>query len=312
MGTPEFAVAPLERLAADGYDVAAVYTQPDRPAGRGRSLAASPAKRAAVQLGLPVEQPESLKGSEAAARLANLAPDVIVVAAYGLWVPKAVLDIPALGYVNIHPSLLPRYRGVSPVQAAILSGDTFTGVSIMQLDEGWDTGPVLGRAQIPVWDRDTGGSLTEKLSLVGAGLLLDVLPRLARKEIVPEPQDEAAASYCRAIRKEAGEIDWSLPAADIARRVRAYNPWPACRTRWDGRLLRILEVTPTGEGPGGEAGTVVASRYPGAGFGVVAGDGVLGVLKVQAEGKRPMSAADFLRGQPHLLGAVLPDAGPPG
>ncbi len=307
MGTPEFAVAPLERLVADGYDVAAVFTQPDRAAGRGRSLAAPPVKLAALQLGLSVEQPESLKGGRAAARIADLAPDVIVVAAYGLWVPRAVLGIPGLGCVNIHPSLLPAYRGVSPVQAAILSGDAFTGVSIMLLDEGWDTGPVFGQAQIPVGDRDTGGSLTGKLSLVGSQLLLDLLPRVARKEITPTPQDESLASYCGAIRKEAGEIDWSLPAADTARRVRAYNPWPACRTRWHGRLLRILEVTRTREAVDGEAGTVVASCHPAAGFGVVTGDGVLGVLKVQAEGKRPMSAADFLRGQPHRLGAVLPD-----
>ena len=307
MGTPGFAVAPLERLAADGYaDVAAVYTQPDRAAGRGRSLAASPVKQAALQLGLPVEQPESLEVT-AAARIAELAPDVIVVAAYGLLLPKAVLHLPALGCVNIHPSLLPRHRGASPVQAAILDGDAFTGVSIMLLDEGWDTGPVLGRVQIPVADRDTGGSLTEKLSLVGARLLLDVLPRLARNEILPEPQDESLASHTGTIRKEAGEIDWSLPAADIARRVRAYDPWPASHTRWDGRRLRILAAASTGEAGGGEAGVVVASRHPEAGFSVVTGDGVLDVLRVQAEGKRPMSATDLLRGQPHRLGAVLPD-----
>lgn len=311
MGTPGFAVAPLERLVAEGHDVAAVYTQPDRAAGRGRMVAASPVKLAALSLDLPVVQPDRLTEAGAGPQISGLRPDVVVVAAYGQLVPPAVLDVPVFGCVNIHPSLLPRYRGASPVPAAILNGDTFSGVSIMLLDQGWDTGPVLTRAQIPVADDDTTGSLTEKLSRIGADVLLDVLARLGRREVTPKPQNEACASYSSAIHKEAGEIDWSLPAVDVWRRVRAFQPWPGCYTRWRGRLLKVLRAVPLPpeEAPGGDgvrAGTVVGVSWPGVGFGVVTGDGVLGVARVQAEGKRPVAAADFLRGQRVGRGEVLP------
>jgi len=232
MGTPEFAVPSLERLILNQYQVVAVYTQPDKPMGRGRSLASSPVKRAALDWKLPVVQPVNLRSPEVVAQLVGFHPDVIVVAAYGQILPQSVLDIPAHGCINIHPSLLPRFRGASPVAAAILAGDEFTGVSIMLMDAGLDTGPVLARAQIPVSGRDTTGSLTAKLSLISAQLLLEVLPRWSRGELTPQPQDEAKATYCSPISKEESEIDWHLPAMDIWRRLRAFQPWPGCYTTW--------------------------------------------------------------------------------
>ena len=314
MGTPEFAVAPLEHLFDDGYEVVGVYTQPDRAAGRGRSLAAPPLKKAAMARGLPVMQPTSLKRDTVAAKLAGLHPEVIVVAAFGQLLPRLVLDLPPLGCVNIHPSLLPRYRGTAPVPAAILNGDRFTGVSIMLMDPGFDTGPVLSRAQISVSPLDTTGSLTAKLSLIGAQMLLDVLPRLGRGELVPHPQNDAGATYTNPIHKDAGKIDWHLPAVDVWRRVRAFQPWPGCYTNWRGRQLKLLEAVPlvtdaaaVGESPP-EAGQVVAIGAGPAAFGVVTGDGVLGVVRVQLEGKRALSAAEFLRGQREFIGSVLPSA----
>jgi len=310
MGTPEFAVPSLEHLILSKYQVVAVYAQPDKPAGRGRSLVPPPLKRAALTLELPVVQPAGLKKPEAVAQLAGFHPDVIVVAAFGQILPPAVLDIPRCGSINIHPSLLPRFRGVSPVAAAILAGDEFTGVSIMLMDRGLDTGPVLARAQISISEQDTTGSLTAKLSLIGAHLLLEVLPRYLRGEITPQPQDEAETTYSASISKEEGEIDWHLSAIDIWRRVRAFHPWPGSYTRWQGKQFKIIEAVPLPREGTLEVGQALALS-PGAGvseaaFGVSTGDGVLGVLKVQLEGKRAMSAAEFVRGQRHIIGAILP------
>jgi len=306
MGSPEFAVTPLQHLILNQYQVVAVCTQPDRQAGRGRPLASPPVKKAALARDLPVIQPASLKSADAVAQLAGLRPDIIVVAAFGQILPQTVLDIPVHGCINIHPSLLPRFRGVSPVAQAILAGDRFTGVSVMLMDRGMDTGPVLARAQIPVSARDTTGSLSEKLSLVGARVLLEALVGWLRGELTPQPQNEAEATYCGAISREAGEIDWHLPAEEIWRRVRAYQPWPGCYTRWQGGQLKIIEAVPLGEAGTSEAGQVAALGKGAAAFGVNTGEGVLGVLRVQLEGKRAMSAAEFLRGQRQLIGAILP------
>ncbi len=303
MGTPEFAVPSLQRLILNHYPVVAVYTQPDKPAGRGRCLVSPPLKRAALTWKLPVVQPNSLKRPEVVAQLAGFHPDVIVVAAFGQILPQSVLDLPGYGCINIHPSLLPRFRGGSPVAAAILAGDEFTGVSIMLMDKGLDTGPVLARAQIPISNQDTTGSLTAKLSLIAAQLLLEVLPGWFRGELTPQPQDEAEATYSGALSKEEGEIDWHLPAVDIWRRVRAFHPWPGCYTRWQGKQLKIVEAVPL---PGERAvriGEVIALSS--AIFGVGTGDGILGVCQVQLEGKRVMSAAEFLRGQRQFIGAIL-------
>ena len=306
MGTPEFAVDSLELLVTNRYELVAVYTQPDGVAGRGLSQILSPVKRVALSYNLPLRQPDKLRDGGVIAELAGLRPDVIVVAAYAQKLPKAVLDIPALGCVNIHPSLLPKHRGVSPVPAAILSGDSFTGVSVMLMDEGWDTGPVLSRAQIPVSVRDTTGSLMDKLSRIGAQLLLDVLPRLAGSTLVPQSQDKALADYSGLIRKEDGEIDWCLPAVDIWRRVRAYRPWPECYTLWRGKQFKILEAIPLDRQATDTVGQVVALDRKNTAFGVSTGEGMLGVLRVQLEGKRAMSAPEFLRGQRDWAGMVLP------
>ncbi|MCK5577811.1 MAG: methionyl-tRNA formyltransferase [Dehalococcoidales bacterium] len=305
LGTPQFAVLPLEHLVQNGYQVVAVFTQQDKPAGRGRHLVFTPVKAAAAALELPVLQPGSLKKAEAVAELDVLKPDVIVVAAFGQILPKAVLDLPGRGSINIHPSLLPRHRGASPVPAAILAGDEFTGVSIMLMDEGLDTGPVLARAQIPISDDDNAGSLAAKLSLLSAHLLQDVLLAWGRGQLSPQPQDEAGATYSGTISKEEGQIDWHQPAVDIWRRVRAFNPWPGSYTRWQGKLLKIIEAMPLlCDVPPASEGQVIA--LPGGGFGVGTGSGVLAVLTVKAEGKQAVPAAAFLRGQRQLIGAKLP------
>lgn len=303
MGTPGFAVLPLEQLVLNGYQVAAVYTQPDKPTGRGRTLAAPPVRDMALSLKLPVEQPASLKDEEAVERLAEYHPDVIVVAAFGQILPQRVLDIPRYGCLNVHPSLLPRFRGSSPVAGAILAGDEYIGVTIMLLDRGMDTGPILTRAQVPVLLQDTTGSLTERLSFIGARLLIDALLRWTRGEITPRPQSEVGVTYSKPVSKEDGRIDWKLPSVEIGRRVRAFNPWPGCYTRWQGKQLKIVVATPSVGA--GTPGQVVTLGKDGVRVGVCTGEGILELLEVQLEGKRAMSAAEFLRGQREFIGIVL-------
>ena len=305
MGTPEFAVLPLESLTNNGYEIIAVYTQPDKAAGRGRVMEESVVKKAALRLNLNVLQPANLKSAEVRIHLAGLKPDAIVVAAFGQILPQSVLEIPPSGCINIHPSLLPKYRGVAPVPAAILNGDEFTGVSIMLMDKGVDTGPLLSRAQIPILPQDTGGSLLGKLSLISAQLLLDTLSRWSRKEIKPQSQNDTNATYTKMLTKEAGEIDWKLPAMEIWRRVRAYQPWPGCYTQWRGKQLKIIEAVPLADKGIDKPGSVVAIEESAAVFGVVSGDGILGIIKVQLEGKKAIAAREFLRGQREFLGTVL-------
>jgi methionyl-tRNA formyltransferase len=305
MGTPEFAVPSLEGIISNGYEVVGVYTQPDKAAGRGRVVEESPVKKTAQRHNLNILQPVNMKSAETRAQLADLRPDAIIVAAFGQILPQPVLDIPSFGCINIHPSLLPKYRGVAPVPAAILNGDEFTGVSIMLLDKGVDTGPVLTNVHVPVLPQDTAGSLLEKLSHTGAQLLLDTLPGWFRKEIKPQPQNNAEASYTKILTKEAGEIDWKLTAMQISRRVRAYQPWPGCYTRWQGKQLKILEAVPlSGEGEK-EPGRVVPVRDSAAAFGVTTEDGILGVVKVQLEAKKVVTAKEFLNGQRQLMGSML-------
>lgn len=306
MGTPDFAVPPLEELVRRQYQVVAVYTRPDRPAGRGRAPAPSPVKTAALNLNLPVTQPASFKETGAIEQLASLRPDVIVVAAYGLILPQAVLDVPKYGCVNIHPSLLPKYRGASPVASVILSGDEVTGVTFMLLDAGMDTGPILAQERAPISPQDTTGLLTARLSELAARLLPGVLERWVGGEIKPQPQNEAEATYSKLISKEDGEIDWHLPAVELWRRVRAFQPWPGCHTFWQGKRLAIIEAVAFSPQTGVGLGQVVGVNKDGAAFGVGTGDGVLGVVKVQMEGKRAMTSGEFVRGYRQLIGAVLP------
>ena len=301
MGTPQFAVPTLEWLAK-GYETVTVVTQPDRHSGRGRRLRPPPVKRAALRLGLPVWQPRTLRTSEAVAHLRELAPEVMVVAAYGQILRPKVLEIPPRGCINIHASLLPRYRGAEPVAAAILAGEEKTGVTIMLMDERMDTGPILAQRSIPITLDDTRASLTEKLAYVGAELLLETLPRWLDGEIKPQPQDEALASRAPLLKKGDGEIDWSRPAVVIERMVRAYAPWPGTYTHWQGQRLKVLRARSLHQQEG-EGGWVIETPE---GVAVVTGEGALLLEEVQLAGKRAMSAEEFVRGQREFIGAHLP------
>jgi methionyl-tRNA formyltransferase len=306
MGTPGFAVPALEYLIRSEYEVVAVYTQPDRPEGRGRTLAQSPVKKKAVEHGLEVLQPSSLRDKTEVERLAAIRPDVIVVAAYGQILPREILDIPEFGCINIHPSLLPRYRGATPIPAAILSGDADTGVTIMQMDAGMDTGPTLSQIVVEIEPGDTTASLTVKLAEAGARLLGETLPKWLDGDITPQPQDDSRATYTEPITKKDGEIDWRMPADEIWRRVRAFYPWPGCYTRWRGKLLRIQEAVPLHKDASVVTGQVTALRsgQP-AVIGVGTGKGILGLIRVQLEGKRAITTDEFVRGHRDFVGDVL-------
>ncbi|AKG54414.1 methionyl-tRNA formyltransferase [Dehalogenimonas sp. WBC-2] len=306
MGTPEFAVPVLRCLIQEGYEIAAVYTRPDAPSGRGRLVAASPVKQLAQQHALNVIQPKSLRKVEVQQEIRQLAPEAIIVAAYGLILPQVVLDIPVLGCLNVHASLLPRHRGAAPISAAIANGDCFTGVSIMQMDAGIDTGAVYTRSMTPVFDWDTTASLSERLAAIGAMTLLDILPQIERRVITATPQPGAGASYAPMLSKEAGRINWQQPAPVIWRQTRALYPWPGAYTTWEGKSLKLVETKPLKFNHMTQSGTVVQiPATPAVPFGVATGDGVLGILALQLEGKRPVSAAEFLRGQRSFIGTVL-------
>jgi len=306
MGTPDFAVPSLEALANSEYEIGAVYTQPDREAGRGRHLVASPVKQAAIARGLRVLQPIKLRDKESVEQLVDLTPELIVVAAYGHILPREVLKLPRYGCINVHPSLLPKYRGSTPIASAIVQGEKVTGVTIMLLDEGMDTGPILRQVEVPIFDEDTTGTLTARLATIGAKVLLDTLPDWLTSKTEPQPQDESRATYSRQIVKEDGEINWRLTAHDLWRRVRAFDPWPGSYTRWAGKRLKVVKAIPLNGGKKGEAGTVIdLQRSSPAPAGVITGDGVLGLLKVHLEGKKEMSATEFLLGQRGFIGSSL-------
>jgi len=308
MGTPDFAVPPLNALidssAADTWAVVAVVTQPDRPKGRGKKLAPPPVKEVAQQAGVTVLQPETLKSPKAVAQLAALKPDLIVVAAFGQILRKNVLNLPPHGCINVHASLLPRWRGASPVTAAIQAGDAETGVTLMKMDEGLDTGPILARRAIPIQPDHTGGSLTQELAQLGAKLLVDTLPAWLAGEIKPQPQDDQQATKARLLKKRDGKIDWSQPAAEIEQQVRAFWPWPGTFTYGPKGQIKILEVAVAGDVSPGE-------RAPGTLFThnqeayVATGSGAVQLITVQPAGKKPMSVQAMLNGQPELVGARL-------
>ena len=302
MGSPDFSVPTLERLILGEHQVVAVYTQPDKPAGRGRAPALSPVKKVALEHGIEVRQPKSFKEPGALEALAQLSPDLIVVAAYGKILPEEVLTMPPFGCVNLHPSLLPRHRGPAPIQGAILAGDEFTGVSIMLMDTGVDSGPVLSQRRVAIKPQDTTESLTKKLAQAGAQLLEETLPLWLSRSITPRPQ-QGDATYTRLLSKEEGEIDWHLPAPEIWQRVRAFHPWPGSYTRWQGKVLKVLEVFPL-PGERAEPGRVIP--LGGGQVGVQTGDGVLGLRRVQLEGRRAMSVDEFVRGHRGFIGALLP------
>jgi methionyl-tRNA formyltransferase len=292
-GTPEFSIPALRVLLDGSHAVAAVYTQPDRPAGRGRKMCASPVKQLAAQNGLPVLQPLTLKDPHAQAELAGFGPDLMVVVAYGLILPRSVLNIPRRGCVNLHASLLPRWRGAAPIQRAILAGDAETGVSLMQMEEGLDTGPVLAMTRCAISPHDTGGALHDRLARLGADLLGMNLESLLEGSLEGRPQDERRATYARKIDKSEATLDWFEPAESLRRRVRAFDPWPVAQTAYNGRVLRIWDaVVLSVEGHGHIPGTVLAAGADG--IDVACGEGTLRVRIVQLPGGRRISAADFI------------------
>ena len=319
MGTPQFAVPTLNalaearapgRLAAEGMEIVSVVTRPDKPAGRGQGVVFSPVKERTLALGLPVWQPGPLRRPENLEELQRLAPDVIVVAAFGQILRREVLDLPRFRCVNVHASLLPRHRGASPITAAILAGDAEAGVTIMLMDEGLDTGPMLAQRSIPLAHDGTTGTLTEKLSHLGAALLLDTLPRWCAGSLTPQPQDEAQATHTRLLKKEDGSINWQLPADVLARQVRAYIPWPGASTTWRGKTLKIQQaialepdaLTDTDE----PAGNVSLRTLDGSRALVVrCGEGFLRLNVIQLEGKRALDADPLLRGQSAIIGDTL-------
>jgi len=302
-GTPDFAVPCLEACRAAGAEVVAVYTQPDRPAGRGRKLAGSPVKTAALAAGLPVEQPESFKVEADRDRLAAYAPDLMVVVAYGLILPRKVLAIPRLGCWNVHASLLPRWRGAAPIQRAILAGDDESGVDLMQMEAGLDTGPVLVERRTAIAADETGGSLHDRLSALGADALAEGLRRTLAGESLPaRTQAEAGVEYAHKLDKAEARLDFQLPAIALERKVRAFNPWPVAEADVAGERLRIWAARALDTATGAEPGQVVAANRDG--IDIACARGVLRLTSVQRPGGRPIGAADYLNARPELKQAA--------
>ena len=302
-GTPEFSVPCLEACRASGAQVVAVYTQPDRPAGRGRKLAPSPVKQAALAAGLPVEQPESLKSAEAQATLAGYAPDLMVVVAYGLILPRRVLAIPRLGCWNVHASLLPRWRGAAPIQRAILAGDAESGVDLMRMEAGLDTGPVLLERRTPIGPDETGGTLHDRLSGLGAEVLAEGLRRtLAGEALAATPQPAEGATYAHKLDKAEAKLDFARPAIELERTVRAFDPWPVAEGVIAGENVRIWNaraVDPAHDATPGDV--LVAGRD---GIELACGEGALRVTVLQRPGGKRITAADYLNARPELRGAA--------
>ena len=304
MGTPNFSVPVLESLLRSTHHVVAVYTRPDRPAGRGRQPMPSPVKSAALQAGIPVAEPQSLREETSATELRALNPDLVVVAAFAYLLPPQVLDVPRYGCVNVHPSLLPRHRGPSPVATALLRGDTETGVSVMLMDRGLDTGPILAQERIAIADEDTTGSLTMHLADLGASLLLGTIDGWLDGSVSAQPQNERDATSSARITAREGRLDWSLPVEVLWRQVRAYHPWPGSYALWNGQRLKVHSALPLALQPPHAPGTVVDVSGP-CSVGVVTADGVLGLRRIQLEGKREATAEEFVRGHRDFVGSFL-------
>lgn len=307
MGTPAFSVPVLTTLADAGHEVIGVYTQPDRQTGRGRRVTPSPVKQAAIERGLSVYQPASLRRDEDARKeLTSLEPDLIVVAAYGLFLPEETFDMPRLLSLNVHPSLLPRYRGPSPVATAVLNGDDITGVTIIQVSAEMDAGPIVAQRETPIEPSETTEDLTFRLFQMGVEILVEILPAWERGEIRPEPQDESQVVVTHLLSRKNGDIDWNRPAEEIARMVRAYYPWPGTYTHWQGKLLKIIEASAdnsandyASESPG--HAIALADRS----IGITTGDGVIVLNRVQIEGRRAVTAREFAQGFRDFIGSQV-------
>ncbi len=302
MGTPDFAVQTLRALIAH-HEVIGVVTQPDRPAGRNRQIQPSPIKQVALEAGIPVLQPERIRRPEAIAELKQWSPDVYIVAAFGQILPQTVLDIPPHGSVNVHASLLPRWRGAAPIQAVIRAGDAQSGVTIMKMDAGLDTGPMLRARAIPLATDETGASLHDKLAVLGAELLIDTLPDYLNGTITPQPQDDSLTTYAPMMKKEEGNVDWTQPASAIERLIRAFTPWPGTYTYWNGQMLKVLSADVMAGSA--QTGQIVTTRD---GVAVGTGEGLLRLRQIQLAGKKAMSADDFARGHADFTGGILTTA----
>jgi methionyl-tRNA formyltransferase len=307
MGTPEFAVPTLKALI-ETQTVVGVVTQPDRPAGRGSLLRPSPVKQAAEAAGIPLYQPNSLRKEETAAPLEAWRPDVIVVAAFGQILRPHILYLPPHGSLNVHASLLPRWRGASPIQHALLAGDAETGISLMQMDEGLDTGPVYVQRAIPITSNDTAATLHDRLAELGAEMLCEYLDDILAGRLPATPQDDSCSTYAPMIRKEAGQMDWTKTARELDRQARAMTPWPGAFTNWRGETLRILQARPVqarsvqARLPSGQPGQVIMQDEQ---IVVLTGEGGLALQQIQLAGKRAMSADAFVNGRLDFIGSVL-------
>ncbi|QVM91478.1 methionyl-tRNA formyltransferase [Pseudomonas entomophila] len=302
-GTPEFAAEHLKALLDSPYEIVAVYTQPDRPAGRGQKLMPSAVKALAVAHDIPVYQPQTLRNAEAQAELAALKPDLMVVVAYGLILPQVVLDIPRLGCINSHASLLPRWRGAAPIQRAVEAGDAESGVTVMRMEAGLDTGPMLLKVITPISAEDTGGTLHDRLAAMGPGAVVQAIVGLADGSLQGEVQDDALATYAHKLNKDEARIDWSRPAVELERLIRAFNPWPVCHSTLDGESVKVLAANlSTGKGTPGEI--LSASKD---GLVVACGDGALSLTRLQLPGGKALAFSDLFnsRREKFASGKVL-------
>ena len=296
MGTPDYAATALEAILQAGYEVTGVVCQPDKPKGRSGALAACPVKECALKYNLPVFQPERIKRPEAVAELKKFPADVFVVAAFGQILSEEILTMPKYGCINIHASLLPKYRGAAPIQWCIVDGEKETGVTIMQMDAGIDTGDILFTKKVEITDEETGGSLFDKLSEAGAELIVEALPKIEAGEVHPVKQDEALSNYARMLKKEDGQINWKRPAEEIGRQVRGMDPWPSAYTYYKGKQFKIWKAQAVDGGTEGlQPGTIAQIEKQG--IWIACGSGMLQVTEAQLEGKKRMSAADLMNGR---------------
>lgn len=304
MGTPAFAVPSLRMLLSEGYNVVAVVTQPDRPQGRKKVLMPTPVKEVALEHGIPVLQPQRMRNPEAVAELAAYKPDLIVTAAYGQILPKSVLELPANGCVNVHGSLLPKYRGGAPIQRCIIDGETETGITLMYMAEGLDTGDMIAQVKVAIDEEDTSGTLFEKLSLAGAALLKEQMPRLANGRVAAEKQDDGLATYAPNLKREDEKIDWSASTGDIYNQIRGLVPFSGGFTLWNGDVFKVWASRKADKASKDAApGTVLQLTEKG--IEVKTGDGSLWLTRVQPSGKKQMDAAEFVRGNTMTPGTVL-------